>query len=534
MSAPGISLKLTGFVFDHTVHALSVVLPKEAAVDKGLSEYFRANPKLGHADRGVVAETIYAVLRNKRSLAAAGDSEYPRELALAALARVRGMNLKQFEHVLRPSETALIQRIKAYKLDEAPPAVRADMPDWLWERLVETRGLEGAEALARGLKQPAPLDLRVNELKLTREEALAQLQASGISGVATPYSPHGIRVTGKPVLQRHPLFMSGGVEVQDEGSQLLAELVAPKRGELVVDFCAGAGGKTLALGALMRSSGRLYALDVAAGRLAKLKPRLARSGLSNVHPIRIDSENDIKVKRMNGKADRVLVDAPCSGLGTVRRNPDLKWRHDPSDIAELAVKQAAILVAAGRLVRPGGRLVYATCSLLDEENRAVVDAFLATHPEFFELDAVELLAKRGVTIASAAAPALELLPHVHGTDGFFACVMERRAAPAPAKVAAPAAVAAEPSSEDESLAEPEIAAEPAAAGQKHAADAEAAPELADVSEAQAEPALDAAPEGKPASKPRAAPKAKPAPGSKAKARPDLDPDPKAKPEPASE
>jgi len=449
LNAPGVSLKLTEFVFEHVVRALSGVLPRNAAVDKGLSEYFRANPKLGQSDRGMVAETIYAVLRNRRTLTAACGSEYPRELALAALARVRGMNLKQFEHVLRPNEADLIQRIKAYKADEAPVAVRMDLPDWLWDRLVAARGEAGAEALARGLKQPAPLDVRVNMVKMSRDEALAQLRASGVEGAITPYSPHGIRLQGKPVLQRNPLFMSGAIEVQDEGSQLLAELVAPKRGEMVIDFCAGAGGKTLALGALMRSSGRLYALDVAAGRLSKLKPRLSRSGLSNVHPVRIESENDIKVKRMAGKADRVLVDAPCSGLGTVRRNPDLKWRHEPSDIAELAVKQSAILEAAARLVKPGGRLVYATCSLLEEENRAVVDAFLVAHSEFSELDCVQLLAKRGIVIESAAAPALELLPHVHGTDGFFACVMQRQAAPPKA------AAVAETQAGEESGAEPD-------------------------------------------------------------------------------
>lgn len=431
MSAPakatgGQAPKLTVFVFEHTVRALSGVLPREAAADKGLSEYFRDNPKLGHADRGVVAETVYAVLRHKRSLAAAAGSEYPRELALAALARIRSMNFKQLEHLLRPKEAELVQKIKGWKPEEAPPAVRNDLPDWLWESLVAARGEEAAEALARALKQGAPLDLRVNLLKATREEVLARLKDNAIEGEATRYSPHGIRLVAKPVLQRLKLFLEGAIEVQDEGSQLLAELVAPKRGEMVVDFCAGAGGKTLALGALMRSTGRLYALDVAAGRLAKLKPRLARSGLSNVHPVRIESENDIKVKRMAGKADRVLVDAPCSGLGTVRRNPDLKWRHDPSDIAELAVKQGAILVAAARLVKPGGRLVYATCSLLREENRAVVDAFLAAHPEFAEIDAVEVLAKRGIALESQAGPALELLPQVHGTDGFFACVMERR------------------------------------------------------------------------------------------------------------
>jgi len=190
-----------------------------------------------------------------------------------------------------------------------------------------------------------------------------------------------------------------------------------------VDFCAGAGGKTLLLGALMRSTGRLYAFDVADKRLMKLKPRLARSGLSNVHPVLIAGENDIKVKRLAGKADRVLVDAPCSGLGTLRRNPDLKWRQTPASVAELARKQADILAGAARLLKPGGRLVYATCSILPDENEMIVDAFLAAHPGFARLSAAELLEKQGIAIDTGAD--LRLLPHTHGTDGFFAAVLER-------------------------------------------------------------------------------------------------------------
>jgi len=198
----------------------------------------------------------------------------------------------------------------------------------------------------------------------------------------------------------------------------------PKRGEMVADFCAGAGGKTLLLGALMRSQGRLYAFDVAEKRLAKLKPRLARSGLSNVHPARIESENDIKIKRLAGKLDRVLVDAPCSGLGTLRRNPDLKWRQTPESVAELTTKQAAILHAASGLVKKGGRLVYATCSLLDAENETVVGDFLARHPEFVALSAEDVLNKQDIAIECGER--LRLLPHRHGTDGFFAAVMERQ------------------------------------------------------------------------------------------------------------
>ncbi len=233
----------------------------------------------------------------------------------------------------------------------------------------------------------------------------------------------GIRLRDKIPLNRDALFTEGKVEVQDEGSQLLGLLLAPKRSDMVVDFCAGAGGKTLMLAALMRSQGRLYALDVSEKRLANLKPRLKRSGASNIQPTLIDNENDLKVKRLAGKIDRVLVDAPCSGLGTLRRNPDLKFRQSPESVAELTQKQAAILQAAARLVKPGGRLVYATCSVLPEENQHIVQAFLNAHPEFVLRPAGEVLAQQKVALEMG--DYLELRPQLHQTDGFFAAVLER-------------------------------------------------------------------------------------------------------------
>jgi 16S rRNA (cytosine967-C5)-methyltransferase len=217
--------------------------------------------------------------------------------------------------------------------------------------------------------------------------------------------------------------LEGGIEVQDEGSQLLCHLVAPKRGEMVVDFCAGAGGKTLALGALMRSTGRLYAFDISPKRLAGLKPRLARSGLSNVHPQRIEGVNDARVKRLADKIDRVLVDAPCSGLGTLRRNPDMKWRQTPKDVVELVEKQQSIITGAARLVKPGGSLIYATCSILEEENRGVAEGFLARHPQFALRPAGDVL--KSERIGLDMKEYFELWPHRHGTDGFFAAVFER-------------------------------------------------------------------------------------------------------------
>jgi len=254
------------------------------------------------------------------------------------------------------------------------------------------------------------------------------LKAGGIDAEATPYSPWGLRVQGKPALNKLEVFTSGAVEVQDEGSQLLALLLEAKRGEMVVDFCAGAGGKTLAIGAAMRNTGRLYAFDVSGHRLESLKPRLARSGLSNVYPAQIAHERDDRIKRLSGKIDRVLVDAPCSGLGTLRRNPDLKWRQSPQAIEELRVKQAAILESAARLLKVGGRLVYATCSLLEAENERIAEAFSAAHPEFTVLPAAEVLQHAQVSQADALCEGnfIRLWPQTHHTDGFFAAVWQRK------------------------------------------------------------------------------------------------------------
>ena len=403
---------------------LAELLSTSGPADAAVSRYFRAHRNLGQQDRAFVAETVYAVLRRRRSLEAAAQSAAPRDLAIAALVRVRGLSGRALEGVLREGEDALVTRVRAAKTDTFPPAVRADLPDWLWQRLEALHGQDEALRLAQGLLNPAPLDLRVNLAKLSRDEVLERLRSSGIEGAPTPYSPAGIRLAGKPAINRHPLFTSGAVEVQDEGSQLLAYLLAPRRGEMVADYCAGAGGKTLALAMLMRGTGRIYAMDVSAKRLAELAPRAARAGVTSVHPLVLSGEGDARARRLAGKIDRVLVDAPCSGFGTLRRNPDLKWRHGPQAIAELAAKQARILEAASRLLKPGGRLVYATCSILPEENEAVADAFGAAHAQFAPLSCRELLAAQ--RIALDCAERLRLWPHRHGCDGFFAAAYERR------------------------------------------------------------------------------------------------------------
>lgn len=419
-------MRFTPALFAHTEAALAALLRFEYPADAVLSRYFREHRALGHADRGFVAETCYAVLRRLRSLSARCPDDEPRTLLLAALFCLRGWNLRELRPVLQDGDQAWLAATKAACSEDWRPAIRCDFPDWLYERLSARfgDGTEAIESLAAALNRSAPLDLRINPMKISREAALDRLAADGLAATPCPYSPLGIRMEEKPALAKHPLFLDGSVEVQDEGSQLLGLLVAPKRGEMVADFCAGAGGKTLLLGALMRSTGRLYAFDVSEKRLANLKPRLARSGLSNVHPQRIETEHDAKIKRLAGKFDRVLVDAPCSGLGTLRRNPDLKWRQSPESVAELNDKQASILASAARLVKPGGRLVYATCSLLAEENEAVVAAFLAAHPDFALTNALDLLRRQEIDLGGEG-QMLQLLPDRHGMDGFFAAVMER-------------------------------------------------------------------------------------------------------------
>jgi 16S rRNA (cytosine967-C5)-methyltransferase len=403
---------------------LAELLSTSGPADAAVSRYFRAHRNLGQQDRAFVAETVYAVLRRRRSLEAAAQSATPRDLAIAALVRVRGLSGRALDGALREGEEILVSRVKSAKAADFPPAVRADLPDWLWQRLEAVHGQEEALRLAQGLLNPAPLDLRVNLAKLGRDEALERLRSSGIEAEATQYSPAGIRLAGKPAINRHPLFTSGAVEVQDEGSQLLAYLLGARRGEMIADYCAGAGGKTLALAMLMRGTGRIYAMDVSARRLAELAPRAARAGVTCVHPLVLSGEGDARAKRLAGKIDRVLVDAPCSGFGTLRRNPDLKWRHGPQAIGELAAKQTRILEAAARLVKPGGRLVYATCSILPEENEAIADAFGAAHAEFAPLSCSELLIAQRIDLDCGER--LRLWPHRHGCDGFFAAAYERR------------------------------------------------------------------------------------------------------------
>lgn len=399
--------------------------------DAVVSRFFREHKSLGPRERATISETVYTVLRKKLffdHLAPSGSGSKERRLAILGFHGPRDF----LYGALTEQEKGWLEQCDQVKAADLMERHRHNLPEWLAAPLKEQLRDE-FWPLVESLAHSAALDLRVNTLKVKRVEVQKALSALGIKSIPTPYSPWGLRLEGKPALKKLDAYLQGNFEIQDEGSQLLSLLVDPHRGEMVVDFCAGAGGKTLALGAAMRSTGRLYAFDTSAHRLEAFKPRLARSGLSNVHPVAIAHERDDRIKRLAGKVDRVLVDAPCSGLGTLRRNPDLKWRQDMAGIAQLAARQLEILQSASRLLKPAGRLVYATCSMLQQENQQIADAFTAANEGFapldvgaimtnFKMEGVEALCSGG----EDGQRHMQLWPHKHATDGFFASVWQRK------------------------------------------------------------------------------------------------------------
>ena len=445
-------------LLDACAELVRLTLKFDHPADAIVSRFFRDNRGLGPRERATMAETVYTVLRKKllfdhfapsgsgskeRRLAILGFYG-PRDFLLSALTDQEKNWLAQCDKVMSPAgppqgakapsggsavrEAASVGAVWNLDLMERH---RHNLPEWLVQPLKEQLQ-DGFWPLVESLNAGAGLDLRVNALNAKRADVQKELAKAGVKAVPTPFSPWGLRIAGKPALNKLESFTRGDFEVQDEGSQLLAMLVDAKRGEMVVDFCAGAGGKTLALGAAMRSTGRLYAFDTSAHRLDALKPRLKRSGLSNLHPAAIAHERDDRVKRLSGKIDRVLVDAPCSGLGTLRRNPDLKWRQSMQSVEEMTVKQAAILQSAARLLKSGGRLVYATCSVLPQENEAIAQAFSENNSDFSPLEVGEVLSHLKVEGATSLCQGgesgqkyLRLWPHRHLTDGFFAAVWQK-------------------------------------------------------------------------------------------------------------
>lgn len=400
--------------------------------------FFRARRYMGGGDRRAVADLVWGVLRQRLRLAWwLGARASPRALVLAHLLlaerRAPGEVARLFAggrhgaRPLDPEERALAGALAGRPLlaPEMPEGPRLNIPDWALPGFAARFGPRLAEEAA-ALERPAPVDLRANTLKADRAAARAALARDGLAAEPTPLAPHGLRLRDRAPLAATAAYREGLVEVQDEGSQILAALVGARPGMRVADLCAGAAGKTLALAAAMGNRGRITACDVSAPRLAAAARRLRRAGVQNAET-HLLTPGDRWAKRRAGGFDRVLVDAPCTGTGTWRRNPDARGRTTGADLQELVTKQREILATSAQLVRPGGRLVYATCSLLPEEDEVQVERFLSEHPAFRLVPAAQAWREAGLP-GAAPAPGLYLLltPAAQGTDGFFAAVLERR------------------------------------------------------------------------------------------------------------
>jgi 16S rRNA (cytosine967-C5)-methyltransferase len=409
--------------------------PKRPA-DAVANDFFRARRYIGSGDRRAVSDRVWTILRARRRLGWwLGDAPQTPRLLLAASLLLEGWSKSGIQQTfsggqfaaapLDRTESSVLTRVEGHTIDHPamPDAVRLEIPDWLLPRLTARFGPGLATEMA-ALAQPAALDMRVNLLKGDRDSAKAALAAEGWEAEPTKLSPWGLRIEGRRPVTSGPAFQSGLVEIQDEGSQLVAAMVGAAPGMRVVDWCAGAGGKTLALAGAMANRGQIVACDVSAARLDGAVRRLRRAGAHNVERHLLEP-GDKWLKRRAGTFDRVLVDVPCTGTGTWRRNPDARLRLSETDLAELLPKQASILDTAQSLVRKGGRLVYATCSLLEEENEAQVTSFLLRRSDFIVVPLARIWPLRQPPPNSG--DFLSLTPARHGTDGFFAAVLERQA-----------------------------------------------------------------------------------------------------------
>ena len=432
------------------IEVLEAIGATDRAADRVLDRYLKDRRYIGGGDRGAIAERVWGVMRRRARLdwwirkAGKGLQRDPRGRVLADVAltdrqgvgEIAGLfdGSRHAPAALTRDESDALRLLIDHGLDdpEMPPAVRCECPNWLWPRMEAVFGAE-VETAVRALGDGASFDLRVNPLAgADRAAVIAELATASVPAVPTPMSPLGLRLDRRRPVDRMPAFKDGRIEVQDEGSQVAAALVGARPGQLVVDYCAGAGGKALALAADMANKGRLLLFDVSKSRLDRAGLRLRRSGVNNAER-RVLEDGDKSVKRLAGKADRVLVDAPCTGTGTWRRNPDAKWRYDAEALAEITVSQRAILERAAALVKPGGRLVYVTCSVLTDENEAIVDGFLADSTALRALPVAAVWAETVAAAGGSGCPTeeryLRLSPHVHGTDGFFVAVLERAWAP---------------------------------------------------------------------------------------------------------
>ncbi|MBF0137699.1 MAG: RsmB/NOP family class I SAM-dependent RNA methyltransferase [Magnetococcus sp. DMHC-1] len=401
------------------IELLEQILTTGLATETLLTRQFWSQSGLGSRERTLAGDLIHGVLRHRRRY----DPDLTTPVSHLVASALQDRHGWTPEQILDLWGTAI--PFLPPPDPNLSPAICHSLPDWLWQNLAQSLGLEDAESLAAALNLPAPVDVRVNLRHGSREACQASLQNEGITATPTPFSPVGLRLPHRLPLGELTAYRQGWIEVQDEGSQLIALLVAPQPGQLVVDLCAGGGGKSLHLAVLMQDRGRIVAADADAKRLAGLRPRQRRAGLRSIQSLVIRHEGDPKLRPLTGKADRVLLDVPCSGTGTLRRHPELKWHLTPDQVTTLTLRQSALLHAGARLVRPGGRLVYATCSLLEQENQHVITCFLRENSGFHLLDARSILTAAGVPEMEHMQPFLSLWPHRQGTDGFFAAIMVR-------------------------------------------------------------------------------------------------------------
>jgi len=430
------------------LEALAAIRDEGRVADRALDHLLRRERRLYASERRAVAEAVYGLLRAEGRLhhvfEGALGSEY-RELSPAARRALSYEALRAKERRVDPARAlaeaglsaALLPGLEAFLGRGAIAAEGAaaeerisldqGLPTWMTAMFVRQFGEEGAGALAAALNERAPLTIRANALHTDRDSLARRLEAEGVSSTPAQFSADGLHVEGRLNLFALPSFREGLFEIQDEGSQLLARLLDPHPGWLTIDACAGAGGKTLALAATMRNKGRLVALDSDERRLSQLGPRARRAGVHNweAHVVSADGLPEELAARLSSRADAVLIDAPCSGLGVLRRNPDARFRLDEGSIARFAGLQRTLLDRYASLAKPGGRIVYATCSVAAEENEEVVEAVLAARPDLELLPPSTTLGEE-LAERLGAERYLRLLPHVHGTDGFFAALLRRR------------------------------------------------------------------------------------------------------------
>jgi len=416
------------------IELLDLVMYEQRPADGITSSFFRSRRYIGSKDRAFINQTLYTLMRRYHRLnwwlERVGNRELSARNQLIADYALAGQGVAEFFGVegtygptsLTRDEIDLIRAVRGNKLEdpEMPMEIRNEVPEWAAEKL-QNDLKDNFETEMQAMMQPAFLDLRINLLKSDRQTVFKRLLDDGIECELGVLSPWCIRVHGRPPLSRHPLFINGTIEVQDQGSQLVALAASPKPGDRVVDFCAGAGGKTLAMAAMMENKGLIIASDVLERRLLRAKKRFRRAGAFNIETRPLDTEHDKWVKRHKGKYDIVLVDAPCSGTGTWRRDPDKRFKMLGPNLLNLVDLQGSILQSAARLVKPEGRLVYATCSLLNVENEDCIETFLKNNDDFTVVPISDVWADSPTT------PYLNITPAQHNTDGFFTAVLKRKA-----------------------------------------------------------------------------------------------------------